>query len=103
MLSTISYYKNSIFYHISFTIQQAEIALNGAKTKLKNCEKKVNLRKSEYEKKLKEVMDVHENATESLQLLSTNDIAVLKSMKSPPRPVKLVAEALVYIKVGTNS
>jgi hypothetical protein len=66
---------------------------------LKNCEKKLNARKSDYEKKLKEVTAVREHVVENLQLLSTNDIAVLKSMKSPPKPVKLVAEALIYIKV----
>ena len=66
---------------------------------LKNCEKKLQAKKLEYEKKLKEVTDVRENVVENLQLLSTNDIAVLKSMKTPPKPIKLMAEALIYIKV----
>ena len=79
--------------------QQAEISLNGARTVLKNCEKKLQAKKLEYEKKLKEVTDVRENVVENLQLLSTNDIAVLKSMKTPPKPIKLMAEALIYIKV----
>lgn len=82
---------------------QAEIAANGAKTVVNNCEKKLNSRKREYENKIKEIQEVRESVTEHLQTLTTNDIAVLKTMKSPPKPVKLVAEALVYIRVSHQS
>lgn len=59
----------------------------------------MNQRKREYENKIKEIEDIRESVIEHLQMLTTNDVAILKSMKSPPKAVKLVAEALVHIKV----
>lgn len=78
---------------------QAEILTNGARTVLNNCEKRLNLRKQEYEKKLAEVHAIWENVREILQSLTSADITLLKTVKNPPKPLKLVIEALAFVKV----
>lgn len=66
-------------------------------------EKQLAARKKEYEETITRMKEARENVVESLQLLTANDTAVLKAMKSPPKPVKLVAEAIAYIKVSVNA
>ncbi|XP_065204889.1 dynein axonemal heavy chain 3-like [Planococcus citri] len=78
---------------------EAEITTNGAKTTLKNCEKKLNSRKQEFEQQVAQIQVVWENVCENLQSLSSTDITLLKTMKNPPKPLKAVVEALAIIKV----
>lgn len=57
------------------------------------------MKKQEYDQKIAEVQNIWENVCESLQSLTSADITLLKTMKNPPRPLKLAVEALALIKV----
>lgn len=48
-------------------------------------------------------MPMMEAALIALQALSQADITVIKSMKSPPKGVKLVMEAICVLKVLSTS
>lgn len=66
-------------------------------------EKQLAARKSEYDERVERAKEAREMVVESLESLTANDTAVLKAMKNPPKPVKLVAEAIAYIKVGVGA
>lgn len=53
----------------------------------------------EYEERLDRMKRERDGVVENLRTVTTNDTAILKAMKSPPKPVKLVADALAYVLV----
>ncbi len=59
---------------------------------------KVKAIKDECEGDLAEAMPLLESALKALDTLTKNDITEVKGMKSPPKPVKLVMEAVCIIK-----
>ena len=56
--------------------------------------------KAECDAELAEALPLLNGALAALQTLTTQDIAVVKTMKNPPTPVRLVMEAVCIIKVG---
>ena len=57
---------------------------------------KVKAIKDDCEEQLGEAMPMLQAAMEALNTLTKNDITEVKGMKSPPKPVKLVLEAVSY-------
>lgn len=55
--------------------------------------------KLECDTKLAEAMPTLNAAMDALNTLTTADIAVVKTMKNPPNPVRLVMEAVCILKV----
>lgn len=56
--------------------------------------------RSECDARLAEAMPILEAALAALDTLTPADITVVKSMKSPPKGVRLVMEAVCIIKVN---
>jgi dynein heavy chain len=55
--------------------------------------------KTECDHDLEEALPLLNGALEALNTLTTADIAVVKTMKNPPNPVRLVMEAVCILKV----
>lgn len=55
--------------------------------------------KQECDAELAEALPLLNGALEALNTLTTADIAVVKTMKNPPMPVRLVMEAVCILKV----
>lgn len=61
-----------------------------------------NLIRTDCEAKMAEAMPILESALAALNTLTAADITVVKSMKSPPKGVRLVMEAVCILKVITT-
>jgi dynein heavy chain len=55
--------------------------------------------KAECDSDLAEALPLLNGALEALNTLTTADIAVVKTMKNPPMPVRIVMEAVCILKV----
>lgn len=55
--------------------------------------------KTECDANLSEALPLLNGALEALNTLTTADIAVVKTMKNPPNPIRLVMEAVCILKV----
>lgn len=56
--------------------------------------------KDECDEKLSEAMPILNSAIAALNTLTPADITIVKSMKSPPKGVRLVMEAICILKVS---
>lgn len=59
--------------------------------------------RTECDARLAEAMPILESALAALDTLTAADITVVKSMKSPPKGVRLVMEAICILKVRYSS
>jgi dynein heavy chain len=79
----------------------AEVATNVAKDEAlagEQAETAMEI-KTECEVILADALPLLNGALEALNTLTTGDIAEVKTMKNPPRPVRIVMEAVCILKV----